>query len=117
VLLNLVDRVDARSRSAIDRLFTGRLAIRTTRQIATNVEYYKIFKKSLVNVSIAITPIRLFDRGYVWLQAETILQNVIPVGGQVFKPKMSIGQYGFMALILDTESNMIGLHMPPTAAA
>jgi uncharacterized protein len=28
---------------------------------------------------------------------------------------MSIGQYGFMALIVDTEGNTIGLHMPPTA--
>lgn len=42
--------------------------------------------------------------------------RVVPAGGQVFKPKMSIGQYGFMALIVDTEGNTIGLHMPPTAA-
>jgi uncharacterized protein len=41
--------------------------------------------------------------------------RVIPAGGRVFKPKMSIGQYGFMALIVDTEGNTIGLHMPPTA--
>src|SRR5205085_477740 len=27
-------------------------------------------------------------------------------GGQIQKPKMSIGQYGFIALVLDTESNM-----------
>jgi uncharacterized protein len=31
-------------------------------------------------------------------------------GGQVFRPKMSIGDYGFISLILDTEGNMIGLH-------
>ncbi len=31
-------------------------------------------------------------------------------GGQIFKEKMSIGQYGFIALVLDTEQNMIGLH-------
>jgi uncharacterized protein len=42
-------------------------------------------------------------------------ERVVPAGGQVFKPKMSIGQYGFMALIVDTEGNTIGLHMPPTA--
>lgn len=41
--------------------------------------------------------------------------RVVPAGGQIFKPKMSIGQYGFMALITDTEGNTIGLHMPPTA--
>ncbi len=31
-------------------------------------------------------------------------------GGRVFKEKMSIGKYGFIALIFDTEGNMIGLH-------
>ncbi len=31
-------------------------------------------------------------------------------GGTIQKEKMSIGQYGFIALVLDTEGNMIGLH-------
>ena len=31
-------------------------------------------------------------------------------GGKIQKEKMSIGQYGFIALVLDTEGNMIGLH-------
>lgn len=31
-------------------------------------------------------------------------------GGKVFKDKMSIGEYGFIALVNDTEGNMIGLH-------
>ena len=31
-------------------------------------------------------------------------------GGKVFKDKFSIGQYGFIALVTDTEGNMIGLH-------
>lgn len=31
-------------------------------------------------------------------------------GGRVFKEKFSIGPYGFIALIHDTEGNMIGLH-------
>jgi predicted enzyme related to lactoylglutathione lyase len=31
-------------------------------------------------------------------------------GGAVFKEKFSIGQYGFIALVTDTEGNMIGLH-------
>jgi predicted enzyme related to lactoylglutathione lyase len=31
-------------------------------------------------------------------------------GGKIFKEKFSIGQYGFIALVHDTESNMIGLH-------
>lgn len=31
-------------------------------------------------------------------------------GGKIFKDKMSIGPYGFIALVEDTEGNMIGLH-------
>lgn len=31
-------------------------------------------------------------------------------GGQVLKPKMSIGEYGSIALVMDTEGNTIGLH-------
>ena len=31
-------------------------------------------------------------------------------GGRIFKEKFSIGQYGFIALIIDTEGNMVGLH-------
>ncbi len=31
-------------------------------------------------------------------------------GGHIKKEKMSIGQYGFIILVLDTEGNMIGLH-------
>ena len=31
-------------------------------------------------------------------------------GGNIFKEKFSIGQYGFISLIHDTEGNMVGLH-------
>jgi uncharacterized protein len=31
-------------------------------------------------------------------------------GGKIFREKFSIGQYGFIALVSDTEGNMIGLH-------
>ena len=31
-------------------------------------------------------------------------------GGRIYKDKFSIGQYGFIALVFDTEGNMIGLH-------
>ena len=31
-------------------------------------------------------------------------------GGSIHKDKFSIGPYGFIALVVDTESNMIGLH-------
>jgi predicted enzyme related to lactoylglutathione lyase len=31
-------------------------------------------------------------------------------GGQIQRSKMSIGQYGHISLVIDTEGNMIGLH-------
>ncbi len=31
-------------------------------------------------------------------------------GGKIFKEKFSIGEYGFISLVFDTEENMIGLH-------
>lgn len=46
-------------------------------------------------------------------EVATELERVVAAGGQIQQPKTSIGQYGFMALIVDTEGNMIGLHMPP----
>jgi predicted enzyme related to lactoylglutathione lyase len=36
--------------------------------------------------------------------------RAVAEGGQVQRAKMSIGQYGFIAFVLDTEGNMIGLH-------
>ncbi|MDM7951997.1 MAG: VOC family protein [Cyanobium sp. CZS 25K] len=36
--------------------------------------------------------------------------RVAGAGGTVIKPKLSIGAYGFMSLVLDTEGNTIGLH-------
>lgn len=36
--------------------------------------------------------------------------RVEAAGGKIFKPKMAIGQYGFIALVIDTEGNMVGLH-------
>ncbi len=36
--------------------------------------------------------------------------RVEPAGGKICKPKFSIAQYGYIALVTDTEGNMIGLH-------
>ena len=40
----------------------------------------------------------------------TELGRVEQAGGQVVQPKFSIGEYGFAALVTDTEGNTIGLH-------
>jgi predicted enzyme related to lactoylglutathione lyase len=36
--------------------------------------------------------------------------RVAGAGGKVHRDKMSIGQYGFVVLAVDTEGNMFGLH-------
>lgn len=36
--------------------------------------------------------------------------RAVKSGGRIFKEKFSIGPYGFIALVFDTEGNMIGLH-------
>jgi predicted enzyme related to lactoylglutathione lyase len=37
-------------------------------------------------------------------------QRAADNGGKIHKPKFSIGDYGHIALVYDTEGNMIGLH-------
>ncbi|HVP77496.1 MAG TPA: VOC family protein, partial [Thermodesulfobacteriota bacterium] len=32
-------------------------------------------------------------------------------GGRIHQKKTSIGKYGFISLVLDTEGNMFGLHL------
>jgi len=36
--------------------------------------------------------------------------RVVEFGGSIQRSKMSIGEYGFISLVYDTESNMFGLH-------
>lgn len=36
--------------------------------------------------------------------------RVKEAGGKIIKPKMSIGEFGFVSLVKDTEGNTIGLH-------
>ncbi|MHB1669805.1 MAG: VOC family protein [Thiomonas sp.] len=36
--------------------------------------------------------------------------RVVPAGGRIEREKTSIGEYGHIALALDTEGNMFGLH-------
>ena len=36
--------------------------------------------------------------------------RVATFGGKIHKPKMSIGQHGFITLAVDSEGNMVGVH-------
>jgi predicted enzyme related to lactoylglutathione lyase len=45
---------------------------------------------------------------------QKILDRVVDAGGTIMVPKMEISaEYGFMAVIIDTEGNRIGLHSVP----
>jgi predicted enzyme related to lactoylglutathione lyase len=37
-------------------------------------------------------------------------ERAVKAGGKIKDKKMPIGQYGFIALVFDTEGNLIGLH-------
>ena len=37
-------------------------------------------------------------------------QRAVEAGGNIFKNKESIGEYGHIAMVYDTEGNMLGLH-------
>lgn len=37
-------------------------------------------------------------------------QRIEAAGGKIFKPKQSLGEYGFMVLAFDTEGNKFGIH-------
>ncbi|MDB6064362.1 MAG: glyoxalase/bleomycin resistance protein/dioxygenase [Pedosphaera sp.] len=41
---------------------------------------------------------------------DAVLSRVEKAGGKITVPKTGIGEFGFIALVLDTEGNQIGLH-------
>jgi len=41
---------------------------------------------------------------------EVEASRAVDAGGEIKKPKMSIGEFGAISLVVDTEGNMIGLH-------
>jgi predicted enzyme related to lactoylglutathione lyase len=48
---------------------------------------------------------------YFMCQDCSVEEGKVPkLGGKIERKKMSIGEYGFISLVYDTEGNMIGLH-------
>lgn len=39
------------------------------------------------------------------------ISRVEAAGGKIIRPKLNVGDFGFIALIEDTEGNMIGFHL------
>jgi uncharacterized protein len=59
------------------------------------------------------------DGAVVYLAAEGLegcLKRVEAAGGKVMLPRTDIGDPGFIALVLDTEGNRVGLHEPVVRA-
>jgi predicted enzyme related to lactoylglutathione lyase len=55
------------------------------------------------------------DGALVYLHASDLdasLGRVVKAGGSVVMPKTDIGEPGFIALMRDTEGNVVGLHAP-----
>ena len=65
---------------------------------------------SLVKMK-GLTPSGISTILYFGSEDCAIEEKRIPeLGGKVHRPKMSVGEYGFITLALDTEGNMIGIH-------
>ncbi len=51
---------------------------------------------------------------YVYLNANPAMDNVLAkveaAGGKIIQPKMSIGEHGNVAYIIDTEGSVVGIH-------
>lgn len=99
--------------------------------------YETILQASLTEVSCGPTPMAIFpyvqEKGVggalvhmpecgapgaggtlVYLNVEGDLDGVISrvsdAGGEIVKPRFGIGEHGFIAIIRDTEGNVVGLH-------
>jgi len=61
------------------------------------------------------------DGVVIYLNARTMavldeaLKRIEGLGGKITMPKTSFGDIGHIALIVDTEGNRVGLHVPPAA--
>ena len=51
---------------------------------------------------------------FVYLNANPAMDNVLAkveaAGGKIMQPKMSIGEHGHVAYIIDTEGSVVGIH-------
>lgn len=58
---------------------------------------------------------KLYDKGplvYIWVKdLDDVLKRTVEAGGSILMEKTAIGPQGFIAAILDTEGNRVGLHM------
>lgn len=110
--------------------------IPVTDMVRAKTFYSTVFGKELVNMNMPEMEMASFpwfndaenapgslvkSKGYeptatgtvVYFYSEDVnveLAKAIKSGGKVIVPKTDIGEYGFIALFIDTEGNRVGLH-------
>ena len=47
-------------------------------------------------------------------QLDAILSRVEAAGGKIIRPKTQVGPFGYIAWLIDSEGNRVGLHAEPT---
>ncbi len=103
------------------RTFYSTLLDITMSDFATPAGTCAVFPQVETGISGSLNPFMGFkpsaDSGVtIWLNAGDDLQGpldrVAEAGGKVLQPKEQIGEFGYIAMILDTEGNRIGLHSP-----
>jgi predicted enzyme related to lactoylglutathione lyase len=72
--------------------------------------YQKTFQVTLERLESPGIELWAFPMGMNVPGASGAIVKMDGKGGRIQKEKMSIGDYGFIALVFDTEGNMIGLH-------
>ena len=102
---------------ALGASFTGARAIVTMKHVGLNVAADPLFSASYIGATGALVRMEGKDSGgngtliyFSCVDCNVEAAKVAANGGQVFREKFPIGQYGFIALVFDTEGNMIGLH-------
>jgi len=103
------------------RTFYSTLLDITMPDLVTPAGTCAVFPQMETGISGSLNPFMGFkpsaDSGVtIWLNAGDDLQRpldrVAAAGGKVLQPKEQIGEFGYIAMILDTEGNRIGLHSP-----
>ncbi len=103
------------------RAFYSTLLAITMPDLVTPKGTCAVFPQMETGVSGSLNPFMGFkptaDAGVtIWLNAGDDLQisldRVEGAGGRILQEKEQIGEFGYIAMILDTEGNRIGLHSP-----
>jgi uncharacterized protein len=108
----------SRAKSFYEKVFLGKLT-RMEVAAAENIEMWLFPRDAGAGAPGALIKMPGFDSGanstIVYFECDDCAveeSRVKSAAGRVHKPKWSIGEHGFISLVVDTEGNMLGLHSP-----